>query len=142
MANGHQPVVTKEKIIDYMKEVCFKLTPIIEVSGIYPRTDDVVPYGVYISDNNPISREVYRLGVQTCGSIYTVTDQFEILYVSFQNDPQSVPVLAHINNLAGNAKFFNGYYDITFNRTENIGNRSEKHTYTFSIKRLDFMDSH
>lgn len=138
----HQPLVTKEMVIAYMREVCDTLIPIVEVNGIYPSSDDVVPFGVYIRDCHPVSREVYQLGIQTCGAIYSATDQFEILYVSFQDDPQSLFVLGHINDLAANSTFFNGYYEVTFSKTEVIGNRSEKHTYTFNIKRMDFMDSH
>jgi hypothetical protein len=140
MASGHQPFVTKEALIAYMKEVCDLLTPIVEVNGIFPSSDDVVPFGVYVRDCHPISRETYQLGTQSCGSIYTVTDQFEILYVSFQDDPQSLVVLGHINDLAANSKFFDGYYEVNFSKTEALGNRSEKHTYTFNLKRLDFND--
>ena len=140
MARGHQPTITKESLIEYMKVVCDELTPIVEVSGIYPSVDDVVPYGVYVRDCHPISREVNQLGTQSCGSVYTVTDQFEILYISYQDDPLSLAVLGRINDLAADSQFFDGYYEVTFNKTEVLGNRSEKHTYTFNIKRLDFND--
>jgi hypothetical protein len=60
--------------------------------------------------------------------------------VSFQDDPQSIFVLGTINDLAADRQFFSGYYEITYSKTEVIGNRSEKHTYTFSLKRLDFND--
>jgi len=140
MASGHQPKITKEMIIDYMRVVCNELTPIVEVNGIYPSADDVVPFGIYVRDCHPINRETYQLGVQNCGSIYTVTDQFEILYVSFQDDPQSLVVLGRINDLAADSQFFDGYFEVNFSKTEVIGNRSEKHTYTFNIKRLDFND--
>jgi hypothetical protein len=140
MASGHQPLVTKESIIEYMRVVCNELTPIVEVNGIYPSADDVVPFGVYVRDCHPISREVNSLGVQNCASIYAVTDQFEILYISFQNDPLSLAVLGRINDLAADSQFFNGYYEVTFTKTEVLGNRSEKHTYTFNLKRLDFND--
>ncbi len=142
MASGHQPLITKEQIVDYMKEVCDLLTPIVEVNGIYPSNDDVVPFGVYVRDCHPISREVSSigLGVQNCASVYTVTDQFELLYVSFQNDPLSLAVLGRINDLAADSNFFNGYFEVTFTKTEVLGNRSEKHTYTFNLKRLDFND--
>jgi len=140
MASGHQPLITKEAIIDYMRVVCNELTPIVEVNGIYPSADDVVPFGIYVRDCHPIARETYQLGVQNCGSIYTVTDQFEILYVSFQNDPLSLVVLGRINDLAADSQFFDGYFEVNFSKTEVLGNRSEKHTYTFNIKRLDFND--
>jgi len=140
MASGHQPYITKEQIMDYMKVVCDELTPIVEVNGIYPSADDVVPFGVYVRDCHPISREVNQLGTTVCGSIYTVTDQFEILYISFQNDPQSLVVLGRVNDLAADSSFFDGYYEVTFGKTEVLGNRSEKHTYTFNLKRMDFND--
>lgn len=140
MSSGHQPTVTKESIIDYMRLTCNQLTPIVEVNGIYPSDDAVVPFGVYVRDCHPISREVSQNGVTPCGQIFTVTDQFEILYVSFQDDPQSLVVLGTINDLAANRQFFNGYFEVTFTKTEVLGNRSEKHTYTFNLKRLDFND--
>jgi hypothetical protein len=123
-----------------MRATCNTLIPIVEVSGVYPSTDDVVAYGVYVRDAHPVNREVNQGGVTPCGQIYAVTDQFEILYVSFQDDPQSIFVLGTINDLAANREFFNGYYEITYTKTEVIGNRSEKHTYTFNLKRLDFND--
>ena len=140
MPSRHQPLISKEAIIEYMRATCNTLTPIVEVSGIYPSSDDVVPYGVYVRDTHPVSREVNINGVTPCGQIYAVTDQFEILYVSFQDDPQSIFVLGTINDLAADRQFFSGYYEITYSKTEVIGNRSEKHTYTFSLKRLDFND--
>lgn len=140
MASGHQPKITKEELISYMNEVCAKLTPVVEVSGVYPSNDDVVPFGVYVRDCHPISREVNQLGTTVCGSVYTVTDQFEILYVSFQDDPQSLIVLGHVNDLAADSQFFDGYYEVTFAKSETLGNRSEKHTYTFNMKRLDYND--
>ncbi len=140
MASGHQPYITKEMIMDYMRVVCNVLTPVVEVNGIYPSADDIVPFGVYVRDCHPISREVNQGGVTTCGKIYTVTDEFEILYVSFQDDPQSLVVLGRVNDLAADSQFFDGYIDVTFSKTEVIGNRSEKHTYTFNMTRLDFND--
>jgi hypothetical protein len=140
MPTGHQPLLFKETLIDYLRLTCNQLRPIVEVSGIYPSTDDIVPFGVYVRDCHPISREINQGGVTNCGKIYTVTDEFEILYVSFQDDPQSPVVLGTINDLAANSKIFNGYIDVTFTKTEVIGNRSEKHTYTFNMTRLDFND--
>ena len=140
MPTGHQPYITKEEIIAYMRLTCNELTPIVEVNGIYPSVDDVVPFGIYVRDCHPVSREVNQGGITNCGQIYTVTDQFEILYISFQDDPQSLVVLGTINDLAANRVFFDGYIDVTYTKTEVIGNRSEKHTYTFSMTRLDFND--
>lgn len=123
-----------------MRTTCNTLIPIVEVSGIYPSSDDVVSYGVYVRNVSPISREVNQGGVTSKGQVYTVTDQFDILYVSYQNDPQSIFVLGTINDLAANKTLLDGYYEVTFSKSEVIGNRSEKHTYTFNCKRLDFND--
>lgn len=140
MSNGHQPLLLKETIIDYMRLVCDELTPIVEVNGIYPSTDDIVPFGVYVRDCHPVSRELNQGAITNCGKIYTVTDEFEILYVSYQDDPQSFVVLGAINDLAANTKIFDGYITVTFSKVEELGNRSEKHTYTFNMTRLDFND--
>jgi len=140
MPSGHQPFLVKETVIEYMREVCNKLTPIVEVTGTYPSTDDIVPFGVYVRDCHPVSRELNQGAITNCGKIYTVTDEFEILYVSFQDDPQSIVVLGAINDLAADTVIFDGYITVTFTKTEVLGNRSEKHTYTFNMTRLDFND--
>lgn len=140
MPSTHQPYIIKEVLIEYMRTTCNTLIPIVEVSGIYPSSDDVVSYGVYVRNVSPISREVNQDGVTSKGQVYTVTDQFDILYVSYQNDPQSIFVLGTINDLAANKTLLDGYYEVTFSKSEVIGNRSEKHTYTFNCKRLDFND--
>ena len=140
MSSGHQPLLLKETIIEYLRLTCNELTPIVEVTGIYPSTDDIVPFGVYVRDCHPISREINQGGITNCGKIYTVIDEFEILYVSFQDDPQSIIVLGIINDLAANTDIFDGYINVTFTKTEVLGNRSEKHTYTFNMTRLDFND--
>lgn len=134
------PLIIKQNIIDYIKVVTDTLVPIVEVSGIYPAADDIVPYGIYVDDVSTISREVNQLGVQRCGSIYTMTDQFTILFVSIQDDPKWIYIEERIQNMSADAAFFNGYYEVTFTQDIVIGNRSEKRTYTFNLKRLNFND--
>ena len=131
------PIITKEKIVDYLR-LRAPQNPIVEISGIYPSTDDIVAYGVYIDDVTTMTREPYRLGIQYSGAIYTESDQFNILYVSFQNDPQSIQMQFAIEDMAANVNFFDGYHEVDFTRDIVIGNRSEKHTYTFNIKRIEF----
>jgi hypothetical protein len=137
---SNTPLVTKQRIIDYLREVTNTLIPIVEVSGIYPSTDDIVPYGIYVDDVSTISRESYQLGIQSCGSIYTMTDQFNILFVSIQDDPKWFFVEQRIQDMSADSQFFNGYFEITFTQNVVIGNRSEKRTYIFNLKRLNFMD--
>ncbi len=134
------PLIVKQNIIDYIKVVADTLVPIVEVTGIYPAADDIVPYGIYVDDVSTISREVNQLGVTRCGSIYTMTDQFNVLFVSTQNDPKWIFLEERIQNMAADAAFFNGYYEVTFTQNVVIGNRSEKRTYIFNLKRLNFND--
>ena len=134
------PLIVKQNIIDYIKVVADTLVPIVEVSGIYPATDDIVPYGVYVDDVSTISREVNQLGITRCGSIYTMTDQFSILFVSIQDDPKWIYLEERIQGMSADAAFFNGYYEVTFTQNIVIGNRSEKRTYNFNLKRLNFND--
>jgi len=132
------PLIVKQNVIDYLKVVTDTLVPIVEVSGIYPAEDDIVPYGIYVDDVATAGRDVYQLGITRCGSIYTMTDQFNILFVSVQDDPKWVFIEERIQSMAADAAFFNGYYEVTFTQDIVIGNRSEKRTYTFNLKRLNF----
>lgn len=134
------PLIVKQNIIDYIKVVADTLVPIVEVSGIYPAADDIVAYGIYVDDVSTISREVNQNGVTRCGSIYTMTDQFSVLFVSIQDDPKWIFLEERIQNMSADAGFFNGYYEVTFTQDIVIGNRSEKRTYTFDLKRLNFND--
>ena len=134
------PLIVKQNIIDYIKVVADTLVPIVEVSGVYPAADDVVPYGIYVDDVSTVSREVNQNGVTRCGSIYTMNDQFNVLFVSIQDDPKWIFIEERIQGMAADAGFFNGYYEVTFTQNVVIGNRSEKRTYVFNLKRLNFND--
>lgn len=131
------PLRTKEEVIAYLKPLVPQC-PIVEINNVFPSADDIVKYGVYVDDINMNIREPYQLGVQYSASIYIATDVLVILYVSFQNDPQSPAVQEQIQALAQNTVFWDGYHEVSFTRDTVIGNRSEKHTYTFELKRLEF----
>lgn len=137
---NNTPLLVKQNIIDYLMVVTETLVPIVEVSGIYPAADDIVPYGIYVSDVSTKSREVNQLGIQPCGSIYTMTDDFQILFVSTQDDPKWIFIEQRIQNMSADSAFFNGYYEVTFTQDVVLGNRSEKRTYNFNLKRLNFND--
>jgi len=137
---SNTPLIIKQSIIDYIKVVADTLVPIVEVSGIFPRTDEIVPYGIYVDDVSTVSRDTYQLGVQKCGSIYTMTDQFMILFVSVQDDPKWFYIERRIQDMSADSSFFNGYFEVNFTQDIVIGNRSEKRTYTFNLKRLNFND--
>lgn len=134
------PLITKSAVVAYIRELTNTLSPIVEVSDIYPSADDVVAYGIYVDDVSTISREVNQLGVTRCGSVYTMTDQFNVLFVSIQNDPQWIFIEQRIQDMGSDSTFFDGYYEVTWTQNVVIGNRSEKRTYTFNLKRLNFND--
>ena len=131
------PFITKDEIVEYLRERAPQ-SPIVEVSNIYPTNDAQPAYGVYVNVVRAADREAYQLGVQKCGAIYIITDEFQVLYITFQNDPQAPQMREAIEDMASNVTLFNGYHEVTFSRTVDIGSRSEIHTYTFNAKRLDF----
>ena len=142
MALSSLPLVDKTKIVTYLREVAKIQTPIIEVSANYPSEDSTIAYGLYVDDVTENSRSVNTLAVQQCGTMYDAVDEFNILYISYQNDPQSPVILNSINNLAGNLNFFDGYTSVEYNRNVTIGNKSEIHTYTFNLTRLEFNNAY
>jgi len=131
------PYVTQDQIVVYLRERAPQ-SPVIEVFETYPKDDSITPYGVYVKDVNTETREPYRLGVTYGGSIYTETDTFQVVFISFQNDPQSYQMREVIENMAANVVFFDGYHEVDFTKDIEIGNRSEKYTYSYSVKRLEF----
>ena len=137
-----RPLVDKTQVVDYLRAVARLQTPIIEVSPTYPSEDDNIAYGLYVDDVTNNGRTINQLGVQYCGSMYDADDQFNILYISFQNDPQSLVIQDAIEDLAGNVNFFDGYKSVEMSRDVTIGNRSEIHTYTFDLTRLEFNNAY
>jgi len=138
---SNRPLLGKTELVTYLREVYNELEPIVEVSDLYPSNDEVVAYGVYVSNVFYESREVYQLGIQKCGSIYTATDIFSILFVSYQNDNQRNLVKDRIYDLASDSEFFDGYHEVTFTEDTVLGNsKSMRTTFTFNLKRLNFND--
>ena len=142
MALSNLPLVNKAKIVTYLREIARLQTPIIEVSPNYPSEDSTIAYGLYVDDVTENSRTVNTLAVQNCGTMYDAVDEFNILYISYQNDPQSKVILDSINNLAANVNFFDGYTSVEYSRDVTIGNKSEIHTYTFNLTRLEFNNAY
>lgn len=134
-----EPLITKEQIIEYLI-ARVPDCPVVEVSGVFPSDDSITKYGVYVRDIGTDTRLPYKLGVTYGGSIYTETDTFVIVYISFQNDPQAPATRTVIERMASDVNFFNGYHEVNFLRDVEIGNRSEKYTYTYNCKRLEFND--
>lgn len=130
--------IDKDRVIAYLRLIAEREELPIEVLSEYPSVDDRVSYGIYVNSINSVDRTPYKLGIQPCGSIYIVTDQLQILYVSVQNDRQAPAMIDAIQSLAGDTAFWNGYHEVDYTQDVTIGARSQIRTYTFSLKRIDF----
>lgn len=133
------PLINKNDIINVLANTIPITTPRIEISDEYPSDDAIIRYGVFVDDVTSEDKSPYQLGVQYGGSIYIVTDAFQILYVGIQNDVNTNSITDAIQNLSSNLTLMNGYHEIDFVQDVVIGNRSEKRTYTFTLKRLEFL---
>ncbi len=132
------PLVTKAAVVEYLRLVAKEQSLPVQVQDVYPSVDDNVAYGVYVADIEATSRVPYQLAIQKCGAIYIVTDTMNIMFVSYQNDPQAGVILRAINTLITDSKFWDGYIEQDMTQTGSIGNRNEIYTYTLDLKRIDF----
>lgn len=135
MANA---IVTKDLVYEYLYNICKELNPPVDVITTYPSVGDQVGYGVYINGVNTVERTPYKLGLQPCGSIYTVTDQFFIMFVSFQNDPNAGAVTDAIFTMVEDSDFWSGYHEVDFTNSISFGARNKIRTYIISAKRINF----
>lgn len=132
------PYLTKLEVYDYLHAICSKLNPPVDVITTYPSVGDQVGYGVYINSINAVNRAPYKLGLQKCGSVYTVTDEFYIIFVSFQNDPNAGAVTEAIQTLIEDSNFWDGYHEVDFTNSITFGARNKIRTYVISAKRVNF----
>lgn len=135
------PLIDKEDVINSLANTIPVTTPRIEISDQYPSDTDMIRYGVFVDDVHTVDKTPYQLGVQYCGSIYTVTDELSVLYVGYQDDQQTANITNAIQNLSSNLTLMNGYHEMSFTQDMEITNRAEKHTYTFTLRRLEFLTS-
>ena len=133
------PLINKSDIVNSLANTIPVTNPVIEISDEYPNDDAMIRYGIFVSDVSTIDKAPYQIGVQYGGSIYTVTDEFEVLYVSYQDDINVDGVTNAIQNLSGNLTLMNGYHEMDFTQDVVLGQRAEKRTYTFTMKRLEFL---
>jgi hypothetical protein len=137
------PLVTQQQVTAAILQVIPKSWK-IEVFDDFPSDDDIVRYGIYVSDIHTIERTPYRLAVNLGGNIYVATDQVKIVYVSFQDDTHQVDVNDYISGLVdytmtgASQQLFDGYHERDFTQELYYGVQSEKHTWTFQLKRLEF----
>lgn len=131
-------LVTKQDVYEYLYNICKELNPPVDVITTYPSVGDQVGYGVYINGVNTVERAPYKLGLQKCGSIYTVTDNFYVMFVSFQNDPNALAVTEAIMTMVEDSALWNGYHEVDFTNSITFGARNKIRVYTISAKRVNF----
>ena len=132
------PLTTKQEIYEYLYAVCSRLNPPVDVLQTYPSISDNVAYGVYINGVNAVERTPYKLGLQPCGSIYTVTDAFYLMFVSFQNDPNAPAVTEAIQSMVEDSNLWSGYHEVDFTNSVSFGSRNKIRTYVINAKRINF----
>ncbi len=137
------PFTTRQQILDVLKRDIPKNVD-VPIYDEYPSDRTKVRYGLYVTAPDVVSRSVNQLAVQYCGSIYEEVDEFDVLFVSFQEDPLAPTVNAIVRNILTSVKddgtqLFDGYFSRTFDQTFEYGpTRAEIYTWVFSLTRLDF----
>ena len=139
----NEPTVTVNEIIAVLKRDIPKAWN-IPIYDDFPSDSEVVRYGVYVSDVHTVSRNPHQLGIQFCGAIYHAVDEFNITYISYQDDPYNTAINAIIANLVtafknDGVQLMDGYFERDFEQVRTFGpTQAEKHTWTFSLTRLEF----
>jgi hypothetical protein len=137
------PFVTREQILEVLRRDIVNVVD-VPIYDEFPSDSSKVRYGLYVSAPDTVSRSVNQLAVQYCGYIYEEVDEFDILFVSFQEDPLAPTVNAIVRNILTSVKddgtqLFDGYFSRTFDQTFEYGpTRAEIYTWIFSLTRLDF----
>lgn len=109
----------------------------------FPSDESKVRYGLYVSTLHTSGRTVNQLGVQYCGAYYNAEDTFDVIYVSYQQDPYEQDIVAIVSNLVSyeidGAQLFDGYFSRTYTLESTFGpTRAEIFTWNFSLTRLEF----
>ena len=110
----------------------------VEIFDEFPQETENVRNGVYVSGVSVVSRIPYQLGIQTGAHIYTSTDNFQIIYVTYQGDEYQDSTALSIQELVENNELMNGYHQRDFTVEERFVNRAEYRTYDFSLNRIEF----
>lgn len=136
------PLITTVDVIDALR-LTIPNSWNIPIYDEFPSDSDVVRYGVYVSDVHTVERSVNQLAVNYCGYIYNAVDQFNVTYISFQDDPYNVPLNAIIANLVtdevAGVQLMDGYFQRTFTQDLTYGpTQAERHTWTFQMTRMEF----
>jgi len=137
------PIITQQQVVAALMQA-IPSSWRIEIFDDFPSDDDIVRYGIYVSDIHTVERSPYSLAVNLGGNIYINTDQVRIVYISFQDDIHQLEVNNYISGLVdytmtgASQQLLDGYHERDFSQELFYGPQSEKHTWTFQLKRLDF----
>ena len=143
LAIPNAPYINEQQIIDVIKRDIPKQWN-IPIFVDFPSNSEKVRYGIYVSDVHTNHRNPHKLAIQYCGTIYHAYDEFNITYISYQDDPYNVQVNAIIANLVtalkdDGSQLFDGYFERNFNQVREYGpTQAEKHTWTFELTRMEF----
>lgn len=137
------PFVTREQILEVLRRDIVNVVD-VPIYDEFPSDTSKVRYGLYVAAPDTVNRTVNQLAVQYAGYIYEEVDEFDVLFVSFQEDPLAPTVNAIVRNILTSVKdngeqLFDGYFSRTFDQTFEYGpTRAEIYTWIFSLTRLDF----
>ena len=140
------PLITQEQIVAALKA---SMTPSwnMPVYGEFPSDTTAVRFGLYAGEVVTTDRTpngTVGLGVQTGSNVYDAKDQFDIVYISFQDDTNAYAVGGKISQLvtytfpSTNLPLFNGYHERDFVQALEYGPNRVKYTWTFRLTRLEF----
>jgi hypothetical protein len=137
------PTVNTQQIIDVLKRD-IPSDWNVPIYDEYPSDQEVVRYGIYVSDVHTVERNPHQLGIQYCATIYHAYDQFTVAYISYQDDPFNIQLNAIIANLVTAIKddgkqLFDGYFERNFDQVLTYGpTQAERHNWTFRLLRMEF----
>jgi hypothetical protein len=137
------PTVNTQQIIDVLKRDIPR-TWNVPIYDDFPSEDEKVRYGIYVSDVHTNHRTPHQLGIQYCGAIYHAYDEFDVTYISYQDDPYNLDVNAIVANLVialkdDGQQLMEGYFERNFDQVRTYGpTQAEKHIWTFELTRLEF----
>lgn len=110
----------------------------IEIFTEFPSDIRQARHGIYIDGPVTIDRSPYSLAVNYGANIYTATDGFTIVLISFQGDNLMDIATEAIQSIVLDNVLLDGYHERDFRTTAEFLNRAEYRTVDFELKRIEF----
>ncbi len=140
------PLITQTQVIAALK-ASMTSSWNVPVFGEFPSDPAAVRFGLYVGEVVTTDRTpngTVGLGVTLGSNVYNAKDQFDIVYISFQIDPNAYAVGGKISELvtytvpSTSLPLFNGYHERDFTQALEYGPNRVKYTWTFQLNRLEF----